>query len=91
MIKIIDDWYITIEAFPTNYTVRKGKGEKGVRGKWIDKSRGHFTSLRNAVKEIRRQYVAEQLESGERTLDQAISAIVEVDARFEKIMEKIGV
>ena len=91
MIKVIDDWYITIEAFPTNYTVRKGKGEKGVRGKWIDKSRGHFTSLRNAVKEIRRQYVAEQLESGERTLDQAISAIVEVDARFEKIMEKIGV
>ena len=90
MIRVIDDWYITIEAFPTNYTVRKGKGEKGVRGKWIDKSRGHFTSLRNAVKEIRRQYVAEQLESGERTLDQAISAIVEVDARFEKIMKKIG-
>ena len=91
MIKVIDDWYITIEAFPTNYTVRKGKGEKGVRGKWIDKARGHFTSLRNAVKEIRRQYVAEQLENGERTLEQAISAISEVDARFEKIMEKIGV
>ena len=91
MIKIIDDWYITTEAFPTNYTVRKGKGEKGVRGKWLDKSRGHFTSLLNAVKEIRRQYVAEQLESGERTLEQALRAISEVDARFEKIMGKIGV
>ena len=42
MIRVIDDWYITIEAFPTNYTVRKGKGEKGVRGKWLDKSRGYF-------------------------------------------------
>ena len=89
MIQIIDDWYITVEAFPTNYTVRKGKGEKGVRGKWIDKSRGYFSSLRNAVKEIRRQYVAEQLENGERMLEQAISAISEVDSRFQNLMAKI--
>ena len=90
MIKIIDDWYVTIESYPTNYTVRKGKGEKGVRGKWLDKSRGHFTSLCNAVKEIRRQYVAEQLESGERTLEQALSDISEADERFEKIISNIN-
>ncbi len=89
MIKIIDDWYVTIESYPTNYTVRKGRGEKGIRGKWVDKPRGHFTSLLNAVKEIRRQYVAEQLESGVRTLEQALRAISEVDARFEKIVESV--
>ena len=28
MIKVINDWYITVEANPINYTVRKGDGKK---------------------------------------------------------------
>ena len=29
MIKVIDDWYITVDSYPTNYTVRRGEGNKG--------------------------------------------------------------
>ena len=28
MIKVIDDWYITVETSPVNYVVRHGKGKK---------------------------------------------------------------
>ena len=88
-IKIIDDWYITVDPYPINYVVRRGKGEKGKNGKWLDRSRGYFNTLRNAVKEVRRQYVAEQLSNGERTLGEALSTVSEIDAHFEKIMERI--
>ena len=90
MIRIIDDWYVTVDSYPINYVVRRGDGRKDKKGKWLDRSRGYFGSLRNAVEEIRRQIVAERLESEERTLEQALSAISAVDTRFEKIMEHIN-
>ena len=90
MIKIIDDWYITIDPYPTNYVVRRGKGEKGKNGKWLDRSRGYFNTLQNAVKEVRRQYVAEHLSNGERTLGEALGAVSDIDTRFEKILEKVN-
>lgn len=89
MIKIIDDWYITVDAYPINYVVRRGEGKKDKNGKLIDKSRGYFTTLRGAVKEIRRQYVSDQLSKGVRTLEGALSTISSIDARFEKLMENI--
>ena len=89
MIQIFDDWYVTVEPYPTNYVVRRGKGERDKKGKWLDKSRGYFGSLRNAVKEIRKQCVAEQLSSGKRTLEEALRMVSSVDDRFEKIMERV--
>ncbi len=53
MIKIIDDWYITVETNPINYVVRKGNGERREKKGWSDDARGYFTSLRGAVKFIR--------------------------------------
>ena len=91
MIKVIDDWYITVDSYPTNYTVRRGEGNKGKNGKWLDKSKGHFNSLDGAVKEIRRLIIAERFENSVGTLETALDTITEVDARFEKLMEKIGV
>lgn len=91
MIKIIDDWYITVELNPTNYVVRRGSGKKGKNGKWIDKSRGYFGSLNKAFKFIREQIIAYALESGERTLGEALDAISDIDARFEKIVSAIDV
>ena len=90
MIKIIDDWYITIEPYPTNYVVRRGKGERDKKGKWLDRARGYFGSLRKAVNSIREQIIAEGFESGERTLEQALSDISEADERFEKIISNIN-
>lgn len=89
MIKIIDDWYITVEANPINYTVRHGKGEKDKNGKLKDKGLAYFSTLRGAVKFIRGQIIAEELSGGLRTLGEALGAVSDIDARFEEIMERV--
>ena len=89
MIQIIDDWYITAEANPINYTVRRGEGKRDKKGKWLDRARGYFGSLRKAVNSIREQIIAEGFENSERTLEQALSAISETDEHFEKIISNI--
>ena len=89
MIKIIDDWYVTVETNPTNYIVRRGSGEKDKRQGWKDKPIGFFGSLRNAVKFIRGQIIAEGLKPDFRTLAEAVQMVSEVDDRFEEIMERV--
>ena len=89
MIKVIDDWYITVETSPINYVVRKGNGERIEKKGWSDNAKGYFPSLRGAVKYIREQIIAERLSTACTTLPDAITAISEVDARFEKIIGKI--
>ena len=89
MIKIIDDWYITVETNPINYVVRKGKGERREKKGWSDDAKGYFTSLRSAIKFIREQIIAERLSTACTPLPDAITTISEVDARFEKIMESV--
>lgn len=42
MIKVIDDWYVTVETNPVNYVVRRGKGEKDAKNSWRDKPYGFF-------------------------------------------------
>ena len=89
MIKIIDDWYITVETNPINYVVRKGNGERREKKGWSDDAKGYFTSLRGALKFIREQIIAERLSTACTPLSDAITTISEVDARFEKIMESV--
>ena len=91
MIKIIDDWYITVETSPVNYVVRHGKGKKDKKNAWADKPIAFFGSPQKAVKFIRDQIIAEQFLEASSTLSEAIRTMSEVDARFKKIMEKIGV
>ena len=88
MIKVIDDWYITIETNPTNYVVRRGKDERDAKGKRIDRPQGYFSGLRNAIKFIRDQIVADKLSSGLRTLEEALRTVSETDARFEEIIKR---
>ena len=88
-IKIIDDWYVVVELNPTNYTVKKGTGKKDSKGKSLDKPKGYFQSLRNAVKFIRDQIVAESLKDGSMSLEDALRKVSEVDERFENLMERI--
>ena len=38
MIKVINDWYITVEANPINYVVRHGDGEKDKNGKMKERA-----------------------------------------------------
>ena len=91
MIKVIDDWYVTVETSPINYVVRKGNGEREKKKGWCDDAKGYFSSLRGAVKYIREQIIAERLSTACTPLPDAIATISEVDAHFEKLMEKIGV
>ena len=91
MIKIIDNWYVTVETNPTNYIVRRGDGERDKKQGWKDKPIGFFGSLRNAVKFIRGQIIAEGLKPDFRTLAEAVQMVTEVDERFEKIMERVTV
>ena len=91
MIRVIDDWYITVETSPINYVVRKVNGERREKKGWSDDARGYFTSLRSAVKYIREQIIVERLSKACTPLPDAIATISEIDARFEKLMEKIGV
>lgn len=89
MIKIIDDWYVTVETNPTNYTVRRGTGGKDIRGKMKDKPQSYHTSLSSAVKAVRDQIVAEELRDGFLRLEDALVAVSEIDARFAQILEKV--
>ena len=89
MIKIIDDWYITVETSPVNYVVRRGKGEKDAKNSWRDKPYGFFGSPQKAVKFIRDQIIAEQFSEASSTLPEAIRTMSEVDMRFEQILETI--
>ena len=89
MIKVINDWYITVESNPINYTVRRGEGEKDKNGKLKDKGLAYFYTLRGAVKFIRGQIIAEELSDGLRTLGDAIADIDKANERFELLMAKI--
>lgn len=89
MIKIIDDWYVTVETNPTNYIVRRGDCKRDKNGKLLDKPRGFFHTLRNAVKFIRDQIIAEKHSEGLLTLGDALVTISETDVRFVEILSKI--
>lgn len=89
MIKIIDDWYVTVETNPTNYIVRRGEGVKDKKKGWKDKPLGFFGSLREAIKFIRGEMVAENLLMACYTVSEAVQAISEVDYRFEGILTNI--
>ena len=86
MIKIIDDWYVTVETNPTIYVVRRGDGQKDKRKGWKDRALGYFGSLRNAVSFVRAEI---DLKADFRTLAEAVHMVSEVDKRFEEIMARI--
>lgn len=88
-IKIIDDWYVVVLTNPVNYVVKRGTGKTDKNGKSLDTARGYFSSLRGAVKFIRDQIVAESLEGGLLTLEDALRKVSEIDKRFENLMERI--
>jgi len=76
MIKIIEDWYITVDdSVPVNYVARRGKGLKTKTGKWIDKPGGYFSTLSGAVGFIRKQVIAQRLASDADTLGTALGII----------------
>lgn len=89
MIKVIDDWYVEIESNPTNYILRRGNGERDAKSRCKDKIYGYYSSLQNAIKALRKEMLADEFSSGSRTISEAFQTIREIDARFDKIIERI--
>ncbi len=90
MIKVIGDWYITIEDAPVvQYIVRRGDGNRKERRGWTDKPLCFAASLAGALSFIRRQIIAEKLSEGRTTLADALLLIREEDARLEKLFESV--
>ena len=91
MIRIIDDWYVTVESNPVCYTVRFGKGIKDKKGRCNDKQFGYFATLRGAVKHIHKIMCAEALEDGFRSLPEAIHTISDIEMKLEEALKGVTV
>lgn len=90
MIRVIGDYYITVEDNPVvQYIVRRGNGERDKKNSWLDKPLGFMGSLASALAFIRKQIIAEKLSEGSRTLPEAILLIREEDARLKEIFESV--
>ena len=91
MIKVIDDWYITVDSNPVNYTLRRGTGEKDEKGSHKDKPIGYYTSLRSALEGARKEIAARRLQTDFLTLSDAARILGELDAQFECLLAEVTV
>lgn len=90
MIKVYEDWYVTVEDNPINYVVRRGQGTtttgKDGKTRLDDKPEAFCGSLRQAVKYIRDEVTAERLAGARRSLGEALRTLSEIEAEFERII-----
>ena len=90
-IKVIGDWYITLQGDPVNYVVRRGAGERSVTkngepGGYKDRPLAYCSGLPGTLRYIRRQIINERLKTSENGLKQAIDTIREVNKEFEFVI-----
>ena len=92
MIKIYEDWYVTVESNPINYIVRRGAGTKvvGKDGKvrLADAPIAYCSDLYGAIKAIRDKVAAERFSEARLTLGEALRAQSEINAEFEEIIRR---
>ena len=91
MIRVIEDWYITVDSSPVNYTLRRGTGEKDEKGSYKDKPVGYYTSLRSALEGARKEIAARRLQADFLTLSDAARMLRELDAQFECLLAEVTV
>jgi len=89
MVRIYEDWYVTVETTPLNYIVRRGSGEIKTTEKRtgpVDDPIACCGSLASAIKYIREQVIAERLKGPCIPLGDALAAVRELNAEFEEII-----
>lgn len=91
MIRVIDDWYITVDSSPVNYTLRRGTGEKDKKESYKDKPIGYYTSLRSALEGARKEIAARRLQTDFLTLSDAARILRELDTQFERLLAEVAV
>ena len=92
MIKVINDWYIEVNVCKgvTNYIVRRGTGERDKKGGVIDRPQAFCGTLGSAIDFIRKQNIAESLQSVSCDLPEALRVVETANTTFTEILKKCG-
>lgn len=91
MVRIYEDWYVTVETSPLNYIVRRGSGEIKTVGKrtgLVDKPEAFCADLSSAIKYVREQIIAERLKGPCIPLGDALETVRKLNAEFEEIIRR---
>ena len=92
MIRVNDDYVIEVDDM--SYTIKQDMHRKQIDKKTNEEkdvyvSRGYFTSLAGALQRVKELIVANSLNNGEMSLEQAIMCAVEVNKEFIGTFNKI--
>ena len=86
MIRVIDDYVITADAY--GYTLARDTGKIDKKTKTpVMKPISYHGSVRQAVESCRRDYSRRGLQGGEISLSEAVSYMKDMDDKFRKILE----
>ena len=91
MVRIYEDWYVTVETTPLNYIVRRGSGEIKTTGKRtgpVDDPIAYCGSLASAIKYVREQVIAERLKGPCIPLGDALETVRKLNAEFVEIIRR---
>jgi hypothetical protein len=92
VIKVINDWYIEVNVCKgvTNYIVRRGTGERDKKGGVIDRPQAFCGTLGSAIDFIRKQNIAESLQSVSCDLPEALRVVETANTTFTEMLKKGG-
>lgn len=87
MIRVIDDYVITADAY--GYTLARDTGRIDKKTKApVMRPISYHGSVRQAVESCRRDYVRRGLQEGEISLSQAVAHMQEMDDTFNEILRR---
>lgn len=86
MIRVIDDYVITADAYGYTLARDTGKIDKKTNTP-VMKPISYHGSVRQAVESCRRDYIRRGLQGGEISLSEAVSHMKDMDDKFRKILE----
>lgn len=86
MIRVIDDYVVTADAY--GYTLARDTGKIDKKTKTpVLKPISYHGSLRQAVDSCRRDYIRRGLQGGEISLSEAVTRMRDMDNKFKNILE----
>ena len=86
MIRVIDDYVITADAYGYTLARDTGKIDKKTKAP-VMKPISYHGSVRQAVESCRRDYIRRGLQGGEISLSEAVARMKDMDDKFRKILE----
>lgn len=87
MIRLIDDYVVTIDEYSFVLGRDTGRIDKRTKNKVIRPISYHH-SLEKAVEACRREYIRNGLRDASLTLGEAVTAMRDMDAKFNRLLTK---